>query len=187
MSKAKSGVFSDFVAPIGVLILICVVMTALLAATNGVTAPIIAETEAREAEEARVEVLPEADGFELLEVVGIPMSGTSATVTEAYKATNGVGYVFMITSNGYGGKNTLSMICSIDNDGNIVDTKVLSHSETAGLGSKVTGSAFRSQFVGKDVSLDGVDTISGATFSSTYYINAVKTAFAAYDLVKEGA
>lgn len=185
MTKAKSNAFTDFVAPIGVLFIICVVMAALLALTNGITAPIIAEAEAKEAEEARIAVMPEADGFELVDMDEV--EGESSTITEVYRATNGVGYVFMITSDGYGGKDTLSMICGIDADGNITDTKVLSHSETAGLGSKVTGDDFRSQFLGKDSALEGVDTISGATFSSTYYISAIRNAFAAYDLVKEGA
>lgn len=185
MTKAKSSVFTDFVAPIGVLFIICVVMTALLALTNGITDPIIALAEEKEAEAARVAVMPEADGFEKMDVE-VP-AGVSSTITDVYRATNGVGYVFMITSNGYGGKNTLSMICGIDADGNITDTKVLSHSETAGLGSKVTGDDFRGQFLGKDSALEGVDTISGATFSSTYYINAIKNAFAAYEVVKEGA
>ncbi len=179
MTKTKTGVFPDFIKPIGVLFLICIVMGALLALTNRVTAPIIEETEARQAEEARIEVMPDADGFELLTVEGLP-----DTITEVYRATNDVGYVFMILSNGYGGKNTLSMICGVDMDGKITDSKVLSHSETAGLGSRVTEDSFRSQFVGKDSSLEGVDTISGATFSSTYYINAIQDVFTAYEMVK---
>ncbi len=180
MTKTKSSVFTDFIAPIGVLLLICIIASALLAYTNSITAPIIEAAEEEAAEQARIEVLLEADGFELVEVDGLP-----ETITEVYRATNGVGYVFMITSDGYGGKDTLSMICGIDADGNITDTQVLSHSETVGLGSKITGDDFRSQFVGKDANLDGVDTISGATFSSNYYINAIKDAFTAYNLVKE--
>ena len=181
MTKTKSSAFSDFVLPIGVLLLICIVASALLALTNSVTAPIIAEAEEKAAEEARIAVMPEADGFEEIQVDGLP-----ETVTGVYKATNGVGYVFMLTADGYGGRNTLSITCGIDSEGKITDTQVLSHEETVGLGSKITGDDFRSQFVGKDASLEGVDIISGATFSSNYYINAIRDAFTAYDLVKEG-
>ena len=46
MTKAKSNVMADFGAPILVLVLICAVMSGLLAVTNGVTAPIIAAAEA---------------------------------------------------------------------------------------------------------------------------------------------
>ena len=126
-------------------------------------------------------MLPEADDFEEIQVDGLPDS-----ITQVYRSTNDVGYVFMITSDGYGGRDTQNMICGIDSEGHITDTQVLSHEETVGLGSKITGDDFRSQFVGKDASLEGVDIISGATFSSNYYINAIRDAFTAYDLVKEG-
>ncbi len=181
MTKTKSSVVSDFVLPIGVLLLICIVASALLAYTNSVTAPIIEAAAEEAAEQARIAVMPEADGFEELQVDGLP-----ETVTGVYEATNGVGYVFMLTADGYGGRDTLSITCGIDSEGKITDTQVLSHSETVGLGSKITGDDFRSQFVGKDASLEGVDIISGATFSSNYYINAIRDAFTAYDLVKEG-
>ena len=174
MTKTKSSVVSDFVLPIGVLLLICIVASALLAYTNSVTAPIIAAAEEEAARQARIAVLPEADDFEEI------------SITQVYRSTNDVGYVFMITSDGYGGRDTLNMICGIDSEGHITDTQVLSHEETVGLGSKITGDDFRSQFVGKDASLEGVDIISGATFSSNYYINAIRDAFTAYDLVKEG-
>lgn len=181
MTKTKSSVVSDFVLPIGVLLIICIVASALLAYTNSVTAPIIEAAAEEAAEQARIAVMPEADGFEELQVDGLP-----ETVTGVYEATNGVGYVFMLTADGYGGRDTLSITCGIDSEGKITDTQVLSHSETVGLGSKITGDDFRSQFVGKDASLEGVDIISGATFSSNYYINAIRDAFTAYDLVKEG-
>lgn len=181
MTKTKSSAVSDFVLPIGVLLIICIVASALLAYTNSVTAPIIEAAAEEAAEQARIAVMPEADGFEELQVDGLP-----ETVTGVYEATNGVGYVFMLTADGYGGRDTLSITCGIDSEGKITDTQVLSHEETVGLGSKITGDDFRSQFVGKDASLEGVDIISGATFSSNYYINAIRDAFTAYDLVKEG-
>ncbi|NCC68856.1 MAG: FMN-binding protein, partial [Clostridia bacterium] len=61
----------------------------------------------------------------------------------------------------------------------------LSQSETKGLGSRTTLPDFREQFYGKDSSLSGVDTISGATISSKAYIGAIKDAFSAYEIAKE--
>lgn len=181
MTKSKSSVKADFVMPILVLTLICLVMSALLAFTNKVTEPIIEETEAAIAEAARAEVLPEADGFTEMDVA-IP-EGNS--VTAVYEATNGAGYVFMITCDGYGGKDTMKLICGIDSNGCIVYTKTLSHAETAGLGSKTAEDDFRLQFSGQDSSLSGVDTISGATFSSNYYIGGIEDAFAVYELINK--
>ncbi len=186
MTKAKSSVFTDFVAPIGVLTIICLVMAALLAFTNSATAPIIAATETRAAEEARMEVMPAADSFEQITVDGLPDS-----VKEVYRAANGSGYVFSITATGYGGKNTLKLTVGIDMDGKLTGTKVLSHAETVGLGAKIETADFRDQFLGKDEdyvsSIDNIDTISGATRSSNFYRLALVDAFTAYDLVKEGA
>lgn len=180
MTKSKSNVKADFVMPILVLTLICLVMSALLAVINNVTAPIITETENAIAEAARAEVLPEADSFTQVDV-DLP---EDSFVTAVYKADNGVGYVFMITCNGYGGKGTMNLIVGIDSDGCIVYSKTLSHAETAGLGSKTADDDFRLQFSGKDSSLSGIDTISGATFSSNYYIEGIRSAFEAYELVK---
>ena len=186
MTKANSTVMTDFGLPIIVLVLICAVMSGLLAATNNVTAPIIDEAERRAAEEARKEVLPAADSFEKVEAAGLPDA-----VTEVYRATNGVGYTFSITAQGYGGKGTLKIAVGIDMDGKITGTKVLDHKETAGLGSKITTDAFRNQFPGKDAGyvsdIKNIDTISGATRSSNFYRLALTYAFQAYNMVKEGA
>ncbi len=185
MTKTKSGVFTDFVAPIGVLTAICLVMTLLLAITNSVTKPVIDATAQRIAEQARLEVLPEADSFRQVQT-DIPDGNQ---VTEVYQANNGAGYVFMITAEGYGGKGTLVMSVGIDGEGRISETKVISNEETPGMGSKVTGDDFKGQFPGKtdeDLANGAIDAISGATRSSNFYIRAVRDAFAVYDLVKEG-
>ena len=196
MSKAKSSVTTDFVLPIVVLVLICAVMSGLLAFTNGVTAPIIEEAERAANTAARKEVMPLADAadgadpFEEVKPENLPESAAAnmpASITGVYKATNSegdtVGYTFSITTQGYGGKGTLKMAVGIDMDGKITGTKVLSHKETAGLGSKITTDAFQGQFLGKDANLDGVDNITGATFSSNYFRAAIADAYTAYDLV----
>lgn len=176
----KSNAANDFVKPILVLAVICLVLSATLAVINSVTSPIIAETEAQIAESARMEVLPEADSFTELDV-NIP---EDSSVTAVYEATNGVGYVFMVTEDGYGGKDTLNIICSIDAEGNIVDTKTLSHSETAGLGTKIMEDDFKGQFVGLDSSeIESIDRISGATISSNHYLDGIRAAFDVYETV----
>ena len=181
MTKTKSNVMTDFGAPIIVLVLICVVMSGLLALTNSATAPIIAEAERKANEEARLEVLPQADSFLQVEQAGLPEA-----VREVYQAQNGAGYTFSITTQGYGGKNTLKMAVGIDTDGKITGVKVLSHKETAGLGSKITADEkFYGQFPGLDAAgAAAADTISGATFSSNYYKAAIADAFTAFEQVK---
>jgi electron transport complex protein RnfG len=168
----------DFVMPIVILTAICLFISAALAITNYFTEPIIVKAAAERAEAARNEAIPEAEGFELIALDGAP-----ATIKEVYKTTNDVGYIFMITTAGYGGE--MKLICAIDNDGNIITCKVLAQSETKGLGSRITEEAFAGQFPGKNSALEGVSTLTGATISSKAYVNAVKDAFAAFELVKE--
>ena len=181
MSKTKSNVMTDFVAPIAVLVVICVVMSALLALTNGATEPIIKAAELEAQKAARMEVLPGADDFLQVEIDGVPDS-----ITGVFQAGNGAGYTFSITTQGYGGKNTLKMAVGIDTDGKITGVKVLSHKETAGLGSKITADeGFYGQFPGLDAAgAAAADTISGATFSSNYYKAAIADAFTAFEQVK---
>ena len=182
MTKEKSNVVTDFVSPIVVLVLICAVMSGLLAFTNGITKPIIDKAEEDANTAARLEVLPQADDFDEATVNG----ALPETITGVYQAKNKEGYVFSITAQGYGGKNTLKMAVGVDKNGKITGAKVLDHKETAGLGSKITtDQRFIGDFLGKDAGgIDGIDRISGATFSSNYYKAAIKDALAAFELVK---
>ena len=75
---------------------------------------------------------------------------------------------------------------SIDNNGKIVKCHVVSCSgETSGIGTKVDTPEFLGLFDGKDRDLSGVDSISGATISSSAFISAVEDAFVAYEFAKE--
>lgn len=169
----------DIIKPILVLTCICLVVSALLAFTNKVTQPIISESEKKEAETARAEVLASADSFEKLEITDLP-----ERVTEVYRAENGAGYVFMLTTKGYGGD--MKLICGIRSDGTIEACKTLSHSETSGLGSKTADDPYRTLYNDKTAdTVEDVPVISGATISSTAYKNAVIDAFKAFDAIKE--
>lgn len=171
--------FKNIIKPVIVLTCICLVVSVLLAYVNSVTAPIIAEAEQKTAQEAMAEVLSGADSFEPINIDGLP-----ERVDEVYRAENGSGYVFMLTTKGYGGD--MKLICGINADGMIEACKTLSHSETSGLGSKTAEDPYRNQYCGKSTdTLSEVDAISGATISSTAYMNAVQDAFAAFGMVKE--
>lgn len=171
--------FNEIIKPVLVLVCICLVVTALLAYINSVTSPIIAKAEQEKTEQAMSEVLADSDGFEKLEIENLP-----DRVTEVYTATNGSGYVFMLTTKGYGGD--MKLICGMKADGTIEQCKTLSHAETSGLGSKTAEDPYRNQYSGKSAdTLSEVDAITGATISSTAYKNAIEDAFKAYDMIKE--
>lgn len=170
---------NGFVVPIIVLTVICLVVSGILGVVNDMTAPIISEAAAKEAEESRTEVLPAADSFTQVDLTAY--ADMPASVQELYTADNGAGTVAILTGSGYGG--TMKIIVGIASDGTVSGTKVLEHSETAGLGARVEKDSFRSQFVGKDSTLDGVSVISGSTVSSNCFIKMVNEAFQAAELV----
>ena len=118
------------IKPIVVLCVICIVITGALAATNSATAPVIAEATRLAQEQARTELLPEADGFEKVEGVAVE------NVSDVYAATNGTGYVITSTAKGYGG--TMTVMTAFGPDGTIKQLKVTESAETQGIGSNVS-------------------------------------------------
>ena len=171
----------DIIKPIAVLAGICLVVTALLAYINSVTSPIITAAETKAAEEARLEVMPDTKNFDEISKDILPEG-----VTEGYIADGGKGYVFMLTTKGYGGD--IKLICGILDDGSITKIKTLSHGETSGIGSRVVdnNSGYSENFVGKTAdTYTEVDSITGATISSTAYKKAIESAFDAFGKVKE--
>ena len=115
--------------PIVVLVIICIVVTGALAATNGVTAPIITAATQEAERAARSELLPEAEDFE-------PVTGVEvANVSAIYKSTNDVGVVITSSAKGYGGD--VVVMTAITPDGTIKQIKVTEQAETKGIGSKV--------------------------------------------------
>ena len=177
----KNNTFKDIIKPIIVLTCICLAVTAMLAYVNLITSPVIKAAEEKAAEEARAEVLSEADGFTQIKINNLPEE-----ITEVYKADNGAGFVFMAAAKGYGGD--IRLICGIKSDGSIEKTKTLSHSETSGIGTRVVDneSNYRKQYVGKTAdNVDEVDGVSGATISSKAYKAAIDNVFKAYNTVKE--
>lgn len=170
--------YKEMVKPVLVLTCICLVITALLAYINSVTAPIIKDSQEKAAQEAMAEVMPKADGFEQIKLDSMP-----ERVTEIYGAKNGAGYVFMLTTRGYGGD--MKLICGINADGTVEACKTLSHNETSGLGSKTAEDPYRNQYKGKTAGeLDSVDSITGATISSIAYKKAIEDAFKAFEAVR---
>jgi len=163
----------DFVIPIAALSVICFLMALALAAVNALTMPVIEQAALERADAARRMIIPEAEEFVLLDTEGMPKS-----VIEAYAASGGLGYIFVVTSPGYGGD--IDVICGIDPDGIIIKTAALKHSETKGKSDPV----FKREgdYSGKDRNLEGIDAIAGVTITSNAYKHAVLDAFAAFDV-----
>ena len=97
-------------------------------------------------------------------------------VTGVYEAA-GQGYLFQVASNGY--KGPIQFVIGIDNNSTIVGYDVISNTETSGIGTRVAEDAFKNTVIGKTTG-DTIDTLSGATISSTAVVNGIDAAKAVY-------
>lgn len=164
--------------PIIVLTVICIIASALLGLTYNQTAPLIAAAEKKASDQAMMEVVPGSTSFT---EVACEMEGVLAVG----KDDAGNGYALKVQDKGFGGAYTIMV--GIGTDGKLTGTKLMDNSETPGLGSKTGMPDFTEQFKGKDQTLEGVETITGATISSNAFIRCVQTAFKAYETLGEGA
>ena len=160
-----------------VLVAICAVMAILLALTNALTAPIIAENQNAAANQALLQVMPNGEGFESVE---FDAEKLPKTIKEVFKEKNG-GYVFNMETTGYGAG--LLIMCGVNADGTVSGVVCLGSSET--LGHEKT---FGANFAGKDAAgVDAVDTISGATKTTEAFKGAVKDALNAAIILGGGS
>lgn len=159
-----------------ILFIICGIATALLAGLNSVTAPVIEKNNAELQEEYRREVLPEADEF----------TEISEGIYKGTKKGETVGYAVKAAQNGYNG--AVEIMVGINGDLTVNKIKVLSHSETAGLGARCEEPSFLEQFSGKasginivknDAKGNDVQAISGATRTTRAVVGGVEEAIKA--------
>ena len=182
----KNSAFKEFISPILVLVVICFAVTFLLAFTYGITAPIIAENTAKAASEARMELLPDADGFSEANAVPYVLEEGKVYVVDTYVADNGTGMVVTVKSNSYGG--LLTAMVGIDADGAVTGVKITDHADTPGVGTKAQDAGHLSQYTGltelgsvniKDHA-DSVHEVTGASVSSGAIHKAVYCALEQY-------
>jgi len=166
----------DFIAPILVLSIICLVVSGALSLMHDLTHPVIEAAASERAYIAMNEKIPHATGFEELDTEGLPR-----TIREAYATENNVGYIFIVSVNGFSGE--VRVICAIDPEGRLIRSGVLQHTETKGIGTIIEQDTFLNRFDGKDNRLDGISAITGATISTNAFINAIRDAFEAFELV----
>ncbi|GAB6088072.1 RnfABCDGE type electron transport complex subunit G [Alkaliphilus crotonatoxidans] len=167
-----------------ILLIITSIAAFVLGITNDVTQAIIQERLEQENIESIRALLPEASEFNRVEDVD-----ATAGVVEVYEGSKDgtvVGYTVKTEQNGYGGNVVILIGMSID--GEIVGVKIAEHSETPGLGSKITDASFVNQYVGKgtanqfNVTKDqpakdeDIQAISGATVSSRAVTDGVNSA-----------
>ncbi|MDX9933264.1 MAG: RnfABCDGE type electron transport complex subunit G [Bacteroidales bacterium] len=179
MAKKKNSLFNMT----STLFIISAVAAFALAGVYSLTKGPIEQSEKKKIETAIKEVIPE---FETLVQgqVKCADSDDSLTVYYGVKGTDTTGIaVESFTKNGFSG--LITMMVGFLPDGTINNTKVLTHAETPGLGTKMMEDKFKNQFMQKNpssyqlaVKKDGgdVDAITASTITSRAFCDAVSRA-----------
>lgn len=169
----------------------------LVGLVNDLTMQTIADTEHKNKDIAKLEVLPEFKGEPILEEQVCNIGDFVVAVTKVMTEDAVVGYAVeapSITKSGYADRIVL-MVGFVEGDAGVTisGVKVLSQKETPGLGANMTkeGNSLERSILGgnpaeisfkvKKDDKDGTfDSLTGSTISSRAYANAVETAYAAY-------
>ena len=166
----------DVAVIIGKLVLVCLVASLMLGLTYVPTQEQLEINKIEAQEEAMKEVVPSASDFEPV------YRGEQILYYRAFDPSgNLVGYAFFSEENGYNGP--VELAGGIDSSFNtITGMEVMGHSETPGLGAKITEDKFKNQFsdlaVGDlQLSQNGgsIDAITGATTSSHAVVDALNS------------
>ncbi|MCK4957253.1 MAG: FMN-binding protein [Candidatus Cloacimonetes bacterium] len=155
-----------------ILLLITAIASGILAYMNSITAPIIAENQAKEQELARKEVLPLAKTFK-------EISGDFSYFEGLDDSGNKVGYTFVASLYGY--SSDVKTMVGVSNEMVIEKIKIISQAETPGLGANCEKSEFQAQFSNKKVDVMAADkdggaikSITGATITTRTIANSIK-------------
>lgn len=177
----KKFTAKDILIPTVSLFVICLVVTALLAVTNMLTAPQIQKLSKETEDKTKAEVLASADEFS--DALTVSADGKDYTYYEGTASGDTIGYVFKTSAKGYGGD--IDLMVGIDTSGKVTGVSILSISETAGLGMNAKNESFINQYIGKSgtigVSKNGasdteIQALTGATITSKAVTSAVNTA-----------
>lgn len=152
------------------LALVSVIAGGALAYFNELTAPVIAENNARQERETLMEMYPDAKVEDFKDVDTSNLEST--TINKVYSYNNF--YIFNMSVSGYSEGTTF--LVSIDKNDLTIDKFIaISNGDTSGLGTQVLDKPFRESLEGK--AADGqLDTISGATISSTPVVDGIHEA-----------
>lgn len=162
------------------------VVVAMLSVVNMLTRNTIADRQRIAGQEARAALM----SGEFTEMTDFTVPEAEAgTVTAVYRGEeNGTvtGYCFDVTVKGY---NEITMIVGVNPDLIVTGVRILSQTETPGIGSKAVDESgtYLPQYKGlSSRNLDSVVTVSGATVSSEGIKSGVKAAVSVCSVILEG-
>ncbi|MFZ7131449.1 MAG: RnfABCDGE type electron transport complex subunit G [Eubacteriales bacterium] len=148
----------DIIKLSAILFIITAIAAVLLGYTNSITKDTIEDQIRLENEAARKAVMPSGENFEQVDQDTITEIAKELNfkdinvISEVYAVKKGsevIGYTFKSLPKGFGGE--ISLLTGISIEEKVTGMKVISHSETPGLGAKSTEDVFQDQYKDKPV------------------------------------
>lgn len=175
----------SMIKPPVVLAVVCACCCALLAFANQITKDKIAAAEAAAIQES-LQALPDAGSFS--ELSGFSHADSEKAAATAVYVDDQKQTAVLVTADGYN-KGGLQLVVGIDKNGEITGISFVSVTETPGLGTKVqTNPELLTDYFLRcsDVTeIQGIDGITGATYSSNGMKAAVTCALETFAANKE--
>lgn len=169
---------NDKIKSVIVLTVICLVVTALLAVTNSITSPIIAEARAEKVQKSLSTVLPDSSQFCEVELP----ENAPASVKAAYKAADGSYAVVLATKSAYS-SGDMGITVGFSPEGEIKGITLTSYQESKDFGKDT----YPQNYVGRNgADYEKVDSFAGVTYSSKALKAAIGDAFDLIEMLKGG-
>ncbi|MBS3741637.1 MAG: RnfABCDGE type electron transport complex subunit G [Candidatus Cloacimonetes bacterium] len=182
----------NIIKPTLILLLICVISSAILSVLYSNTKPIIEQNQKENIENARKAVLPDAvkDKFVAVDVNNVE-EGEERFIRDSimfYKGYNEdgklVGFTFQTAGQGYSSSAEVKTMVGIDLNMKIEKITIIQQQETPGLGANCVNPEFTRRFTEKDpagikVDKDGgnIESITGATITTRAVTNSIRDKF----------
>ena len=163
---------------------------------NFLTGPIIEANNAGAVFAPLLAVMPEGaafDGEALIydsaNAAASTFTNVPASIAAVYKEANGLGYAIKVTAESNYSTAPMEITLGVSADGKICGVQIDSYNDTASFDFRSKDPSYLASYVGKDSALADIGTVSGSTYSSTAFKNAISEAMGtliANNMIAEG-
>lgn len=172
------------------LLIVCAVVALLVASVNFITKDRIEAYELEKTTSALDSVFAKSELSPEYKKIDVELTASVTGIYEAYYGEQLAGYGILCSPTGF--KDAIKMMVAFDSENTIIAVRIISLSETTGIGDKVMkDESFTKQFEGKKNSItlgsDGVNAIAGSTVSSKAVTKGVNDAISMIKIYKSGA
>ena len=186
----------NLIKTIAILLVVIAVFGGAMFGINFYTGPIIEANNAGAVFAPLLAVMPEGaafDGDALIydsaDAAASTLTNVPASILTVYKEANGLGYAIRITAESNYSTAPMEITLGVSADGKICGVQIDSYNDTASFDFRTKDPSYLPSYIGKDSALADIGTVSGSTFSSTAFKNAVSEAMGvliANNMIAEG-